>query len=115
MTDLPARIKPLASGFAGQIPAAGDLERGELALNTADRLLYTKHGDDAVYEVGRAKLVQLSDYSGTNIPTADSVLIYDYTTGTWKDSQDWINLTDLKAVVAASTDFADFKSRIAAL
>lgn len=115
MTDLPARIKPLASGFAGQIPAAGDLERGELALNTSDRLLYTKHGDDQVYEVGRANVRDLADYSGVNIPSDGSLLAYDYLTGTWKDTQDHISLTDLKAVVAASTDFADFQSRIAAL
>lgn len=115
MTDLPARIKPLASGYAGAVPSASDLERGELAINTADRRLYSKHGDDLIKEIGRTKIREMDDYVGLQVPPDGSVMIYDYAQGKWKDSQDYISLTDLKVEVAASTDFADFQARIAAL
>ena len=42
MAELNARIIPKASGTAGEVPLASDLETAELAVNTADGTLFTK-------------------------------------------------------------------------
>ena len=39
------------SSSTGAVPAASDLEHGELALNTADGLLFTKQTDDTVIKI----------------------------------------------------------------
>ena len=114
MSELNAKIKPLATGYSGAVPAPADLDRGELALNTADRRLFTKHGNDLVYEVGRTKITDMADYDGAQIPADGDVLAYDVVAGKW-DNVAYVSLATLKSVVAASTDFADFQSRIAAL
>lgn len=52
------------------------------------------------------------------VNTADGKLFVKHTDDSIKEinpTSDYISLTDLKAEVAASTDFADFQSRIAAL
>ena len=105
MTELPARIKPLVSGWTGQIPSAVDMERGEIALNTADKRLYTKHGDDQVYEVGRPNLKDLDDYGGQNLPADGSFLTFDYASGTWQDSTVTLvaNIDDLGDVDTSTT------------
>ncbi len=36
------------STVAGKVPVSGDLDIGELAVNTADPHLYTKHSDNSV-------------------------------------------------------------------
>ena len=81
MAELNARIIPKASGTAGEVPLASDLETAELAVNTADGTLFTK------------------DVGGTVVTI----------------SGDTINKATFQSEVAASTDFADFQSRIAAL
>lgn len=48
MPDITARIKPKKSSTAGQIPSAADLEVAEIAINTADGRLYTKHTDNSI-------------------------------------------------------------------
>mgnify|MGYP001168951081 CR=1 FL=1 len=83
MAELSARLIAKASGTAGETPDVNDLEVAELALNTADGKLFTKHTDNTIKEI-----------SGTG---------------------QTINKAALKAAVAASTDFADFQTRIAAL
>lgn len=37
---------------AGSVPVAGNLSVGELAVNTADRKIYTKHTDGTVVQMG---------------------------------------------------------------
>lgn len=81
MAELNARIIPKASGVSSEEPLPADLEVAELAVNTADGKLFTKHTDGSIVAI----------------------------------SSDYISRTTLQAEVAASTDFADFQSRIAAL
>jgi hypothetical protein len=45
------------STVTGKAPVAGDLDVGELAVNTADAKLYTKHSDGAVKELGAAGVI----------------------------------------------------------
>ena len=40
------------STVAGKVPLSSDLDIGELAVNTADKKLYTKHNDNAVVQIG---------------------------------------------------------------
>ena len=40
------------STVAGKVPLSSDLDIGELAVNTADKKLYTKHSDNAVVQIG---------------------------------------------------------------
>ena len=51
MADLNARIIAKASGTASEVPQAADLEVAELAVNTADAKLFTKHIDGSVVEI----------------------------------------------------------------
>ena len=48
MAELNARIIAKASAAAGEEPQAADLEVAELAVNTADGKLFTKHTDESV-------------------------------------------------------------------
>jgi hypothetical protein len=41
-------VKIKQSSVAGKVPSAGDLEQGELALNTADVKLYSKNGSGSI-------------------------------------------------------------------
>ena len=40
------------STVAGKVPVPTDLDIGELAVNTADKKLYTKHSDGSVVLIG---------------------------------------------------------------
>ena len=40
------------STVAGKVPLSSDLDIGELAVNTADKKLYTKHNDNNVVQIG---------------------------------------------------------------
>lgn len=47
-------IKPKRSETAAATPASGDLEVGEIAVNSADQKIFTKKSDGTVVEVGNA-------------------------------------------------------------
>ncbi|QNJ25997.1 hypothetical protein SynSYN20_01670 [Synechococcus sp. SYN20] len=51
MTDFIARIKPKRSTVSGEVPAPTDLELAELAVNTADGVLFTKHTDGTIKSI----------------------------------------------------------------
>ena len=51
MAELNARIIAKASGTAGEVPQAADLEVAEVAVNTADGKFFTKHTDGTVKEI----------------------------------------------------------------
>ena len=40
------------STVADKVPLSSDLDIGELAVNTADKKLYTKHSNNAVVQIG---------------------------------------------------------------
>ena len=40
------------STVIGKVPLPADLDIGELAVNTADKRLYTKHSNNAVVQIG---------------------------------------------------------------
>ncbi|RYJ63257.1 hypothetical protein [Pseudomonas songnenensis] len=47
-----ARVLTKKSTVPGKVPLATDLEIGELAVNTADAKLYTKHSDNTIKQLG---------------------------------------------------------------
>ena len=45
-------IKIKQSSTASNVPTAGQLQQGELAINTADEKLYSKNSSNVIFEVG---------------------------------------------------------------
>lgn len=57
-------IKTKQSSTALDVPTAGQLEQGELAINIADEKLYSKNSSDAIFELG----INIDDGVGTSQP-----------------------------------------------
>jgi len=47
-------IKPKRSETASSAPATGDLEIGEIAVNSTDQKIYTKKSDGTIVEIANA-------------------------------------------------------------
>ncbi len=99
------RIITKHSATVGAVPAAGQLEVGELAVNTADAKLFTKHADGSVRQVagsGATQLAELLDVSNI-APTTGQLLKFNGTE--WIPQTVFIpsNLTDLADVDLEST------------
>ena len=86
MAELQARLKPKVCGYSGVKPALSDLELGEIVLNTADAVFYTRHVDDTVKTIG-AGLIDLGDLqdvdTSTAAPTDKQVLSWNATDSLW--------------------------------
>ena len=59
-------IKIKRSTVPGKVPLPGDLEVGELAVNTADGTLYTKHNDNSVKQISANLATVTLDYAVSN-------------------------------------------------
>lgn len=60
-------IKPKRSETASAVPTSDDLEVGELAINIADRIIYTKNSNNDIVIVGQYVSVQdINDSSVDN-------------------------------------------------
>ena len=71
------------SSTASSVPLAGDLTAGELAINTADRKLYTKTAAGVVVQVGGGATGSgVDDVFYENTPTVTA----DYTISTGKNA-----------------------------
>ena len=58
----------------GVVPVAGDLQVGELAVNTADGKLFTKHTDNSIKEIGvSGGMLGLPTYVQQTQPAAPSI------------------------------------------
>ena len=47
------------STVAGKVPLDTDLQIGELAVNTADGLIFTKHSDSTVVEINKSAMLDI--------------------------------------------------------
>ena len=85
-------IKLKRSSTASSVPASGDLEVGELAVNTADKKLYTKHGTSIVELNGSNTTYSEGDGGLTtkNYSQAHYDLVDGATEGTWNVSADTV-------------------------
>ena len=62
------------SSTASAVPVAGDLQVGELAVNTADGKLFTKHTDNSIKEIGSGGgMVGLPTFVQQTEPTQNSI------------------------------------------
>ena len=111
MAELNARIIAKASATTGEEPVAGDLEVAELAVNTADGKLFTKHTDNSIVTIsggggGGARSVATVTTSSLASGASEDVTL----TGTGKAGQFMSVTTDRPAWVAF---YADEASRTA--
>lgn len=60
------------SSTPSAVPTAGDLQVGELAVNTADGKLFTKHTDNSIKEIGGG-MVGLPTFVQQTEPTQNSI------------------------------------------
>lgn len=72
-------IKIKRSTVQGKVPLAGDLEVGELAVNTADGALYTKHSDNTVKQISANLATVTLDYTVTNGNTTSKPVTFSNT------------------------------------
>lgn len=89
-------IKIKRSAVAGKAPAVGDLQLGELAINTYDGKLYTKKDD------GTASIVELSGGGGVGVTDGDKGDITVSGTGaTWTIDNGVVSYAKVQNVSAA--------------
>ena len=86
MTDLNAKLIPLYTEVLGRIPTASQVEAGELAVNLADRIIYSKKSDGTIVTLGNANisLSTLIDVNTTSpAPTDGQLLKWTASTSKW--------------------------------
>ena len=66
MTDL---IRHKRSSTAGAVPTAGQLQDGELAINTADGKAFMKRDDGAVVEIGGCRNIDGGSAGSIYLPS----------------------------------------------
>jgi len=54
-------VKIKQSSVAGKKPVSGDIEQGELALNTSDQKLYSKDGSGNIFEISSSLHFDMGD------------------------------------------------------
>ena len=68
-------IKLKRSETPSQIPSAGSLEAGELAMNVTDGKFFTKTSGGSVVEIGGAGSVNLQDVTDNNATTTNDITL----------------------------------------
>jgi len=88
MTTINASIIAKASGVTGESPLSTDLEVAEIAINTADGKIFTKHTNNVVKELGGVPdgfgLGDLDDVDLSTPPLNTQVIAYNSSTSTWQ-------------------------------
>ena len=82
---MPTKIKPRRSALANTPPTTANIEQYELAINTADKKIYTRDGSDNIVVLGAGNLSGLSDVAISS-PANGQSLTYNSTTGKWQNS-----------------------------
>ena len=77
-------IKPKRSSVAGNVPTTAQISQYEIAMNTADKKIYTSDGINII-QIASGNLSGLSDVSIT-APSNGQGLSYNSTTGKWVNS-----------------------------
>lgn len=100
MADL---IRHKRSSDPSAVPTAGDLELGELALNTTDGRLFTKKGDNSVVELSisaaeRTKLADMVKVASTTDTTQGRLITTGYLDIGKLDKTPWPNGTSINDI-----------------
>lgn len=82
---MPTKIKPRRSALANTPPTTANIEQYELAINTADKKIYTRDGSDNIVVLGAGNLSGLTDVAISS-PANGQSLTYNSTTGKWQNS-----------------------------
>ena len=77
-------IKPKRSSVAGNIPTILNISQYEIAMNTADKKIFTSDGTNII-QIASGNLTGLSDVQVT-APTQGQSLSYNAITGKWVNS-----------------------------
>lgn len=78
-------IKPKRSAVANTPPTTANIEQYEIAINTADKKIYTRDGSNNIITIGAGNLSGLADVS-VSTPTNGQNLTYNSTIGKWQNS-----------------------------
>jgi len=68
---MPTSLITKSNAVAGTVPSTGDLAVGELAVNLADRKLFTKDGTNAIVEIVGSSDANLKDYGAVGDGVTD--------------------------------------------
>lgn len=79
------KIKPRRSALPNTPPTTANIEQYEIAMNTADKKLYTRDGSDNIITVGAGNLSGLGDVAVSS-PANGQNLTYNSSTGKWQNS-----------------------------
>jgi hypothetical protein len=121
-------IKLKRSSTGGAVPSASDLEVGEVAINLADRVIYSKQSGGAVVRIGEAALGNTNAFI-TSVQTAERSALANTNTrltalesgasGALSDRIDLVNTnltatnTAIRALITSNdTDIATLTSRV---
>jgi len=78
-------IKPKRSAVANTPPTTANIEQYEIAINTADKKIYTRDGSDNIIAIGAGNLSGLTDVVISS-PANGQNLTYNSSTGKWQNS-----------------------------
>lgn len=81
---MPNVIKPKRSAVAGNIPTTSQIAQYEIAMNTADKKIFTSNGTNII-QIAAGELSGLGDVQLTSLSNGQS-LSYNSTTGKWVNS-----------------------------
>ena len=81
---MPNVIKPKRSAVAGNIPTTSQISQYEIAMNTADKKIFTSNGTDII-QLSSGTIAGLSDVNLASL-TNGQVLSYDSASGKWINS-----------------------------
>lgn len=78
-------IKPKRSTVTGNVPTTANIVQYEIAINTADKKIFTRDGADAIVQLASGNLVGLSDVAVSS-PANGQSLTYNSTTSKWENT-----------------------------
>ena len=67
------------NNIAGQAPTSGQISVGELAINTADRVIYSKHTDETVFAISGTGGAKGGSFDNAIFFENDQVVTVNYT------------------------------------
>ncbi len=80
-----SKIKPRRSALPNTPPTTANIEQYEIAMNTADKKIYTRDGSDNIITIGAGNLSGLGDVAVTS-PVSGQNLSYNSLTGKWENT-----------------------------
>lgn len=98
-------IKPKRSAVANTPPTTANIEQYEIAINTADKKIYTRDGTDNILVIGAGNVSGLADVS-VSTPAAGQLLVYNSGTSKWTNGSSIgtaISITDSTASTSTTT------------